>query len=226
MDEILSFFSTLYATRVSSPFICDGLNWRGLSLQDSNLLEAPFTEKEIREAVFDMGCLKSPGPDGMTGEFYKKSWNILKSDLVRVFQDFFKNGVINICSETYICLIPKKKEACRVSDFRPISLITSLYKIISKVLASRLKKVLPSIINDSQMAFVEGRQILDAILTASEAVDEWSLRGRKGVLLKLDLEKAYDKVDWSFLDMIMKLKGFGKRWRKWIWGCLSTLITQ
>ena len=64
------------------------------------------------------------------------------------------------------------------------------------------------------MAFVEGRQILDAILTASEAVDEWSLRGRKGVLLKLDLEKAYDKVDWSFLDMIMKLKGFGKRWRK------------
>ena len=110
----------------------------------------------------------------------------------------------------------------RVNDFRPISLVTSLYKVISKVLATRLKKVLPSIINDSQMAFVEGRQILDAILTASEAVDEWSLRGRKGVLLKLDLEKAYDKVDWSFLDMAMKLKGFGKRWRKWIWGCLST----
>ena len=53
-------------------------------------------------------------------------------------------------------------------------------------------------------------------------LDEWSLKGRKGVLLKLDLEKAYDKVDWSFLDMAMKLKGFGKRWRKWIWGCLST----
>ena len=72
------------------------------------------------------------------------------------------------------------------------------------------------------MAFVEGRQILDAILIASKAVDEWSLRGRKCVLLKLDLEKAYDKMDWSFLDMAMKLKGFGKRWRKWIWGCLST----
>ena len=80
-----------------------------------------------------------------------------------------------------------------VSDFRPISLITSLYKIISKVLATRLKKVL-SIINDTQMAFVEERQILDAILIALEAIDEWSSKGRKGVLLKLDLEKAYDKV--------------------------------
>ena len=72
------------------------------------------------------------------------------------------------------------------------------------------------------MAFVEGRQILNAILIGSKAVDEWSLKGRKGVLLKLDLEKAYDKVDWSFLDMAMELKGFGKRWRRWIWGCIST----
>ena len=107
------------------------------------------------------------------------------------------------------------------SDFRPISL-TSLYKIISKVLATKLKKVLPTIINDSQMAFVVGRKILDAILIASEAIDEWSLKGRKGVLLKLDLDKACDKVDWAFLDMAMKLKDFGKRWRRWIWGCLST----
>ena len=93
-----------------------------------------------------------------------------------------------------------------VIDFRSISLVTSLYKVISKVLATRLKKVLPSIINDSQMAFVEGRQIFYAILFASEPVDEWSLKGRKDVLLKLDLEKVYDKVDWSFLDMTMKLK--------------------
>ena len=73
MDEILSFFSNVYGTWISSPFICDGLNWKGLSSQDSSLLEAPFIEKEIREVIFEMGCLKSPGPDGMTGEFYKKS---------------------------------------------------------------------------------------------------------------------------------------------------------
>ena len=151
----------------------------------------------------------------MIGEFYKKSWNTLNSDLVRVFQDFLKNGIINKkCNETYVCLIPKKKEVAHVSDFRPISLVTYLYKVISKVLATRLKKVLPSIINDSQIALAEGRQILDAILIASEAVDKWSLKGRKGVLLKLNLEKAYDKVDGSFLDMTMKLKGFGKRWRR------------
>ena len=104
-------------------------------------LRSPFIEKEIREAVFEMGCLKSPGPHGMTGEFYKKSWNILKSDLVivRMFQDFFKNGIINRrCNETYVCLIPKKKEVARVSDFKPKSLVTSLHKVISKVLATRL----------------------------------------------------------------------------------------
>ena len=71
------------------------------------------------------------------------------------------------------------------------------------------------------MASMEGRQIFYAILVASDAVDEWSLKGRKGILLKLDLERAYDKVDWSFLD-IVKLKGFGKRWRRWIWGYWST----
>lgn len=80
-----------------------------------------------------MGCLKSPGPNGMTGGFNKKSWNILKSDLVRVFQDFFKNGIIiRRGNNTYVCLIPKKKKVARVNDFKPISLVTSVCKVISK----------------------------------------------------------------------------------------------
>ena len=81
----------------------------------------------------------------------------MKSDLVRVFQDFLKNGIINrICNETYVCLIPKKEGGGCVSDFRLISLVIFLYKVISKALATRLKKVLPSMINDSQTAFVKG----------------------------------------------------------------------
>ena len=89
MDEILRFFSNLYGTKNSYPFISDGLNWRALSSEDSSFLETPFTKKVIREVVFNLGCLKSPSLDGMTRGFYKTSWNILKSDLVRVFQDFF-----------------------------------------------------------------------------------------------------------------------------------------
>ena len=111
MDEILSSFSNLYGTRISSSFICDDLNWKGLCLLDSSLLEVPFTEKEMREAVFEMDYLKSLGRDDMTREYYKKSWNILKSNLVRVLQDFSKTGIFNKrCNETNVCLIPKKEE--------------------------------------------------------------------------------------------------------------------
>ena len=97
----------------------------------------------------------------------------LKSDLVRVFQDFFKNGIINRrCNKTYVSLIPKKKEVVRVSDFIPISLTTSLCKVIPKVLAMRLEKIILSVISNTQLAFMEGRQILDAILIALKAIND------------------------------------------------------
>lgn len=111
--------------------------------------------------------------------FFLKNWSILKADILKVFQDFFQNGVINNrTNETYICLIPMKLRANKVSEFRPISLISSLYKLIAKVLVERLKKVLPHIISDAQTTFVEGRQILGAILIASEVVGEWSTKVR------------------------------------------------
>lgn len=115
-------------------------------------------------------------------------------------RNFLKNGIINRrTNETYICLIPQKKKANKVSDFCPISLISFLYKVIVKGLADRrLKVVLPCIISDCQAAFVQGRQIMDAILVASLTVEDWKLNNNKGFLLKLDLEKAQDKVDWNF----------------------------
>ena len=87
-------------------------------------------------------------------------------------------------NETYIALIPKKYGSCKISDFRPISLVTSLYKIISKVLASRIKEVLDSTISKNQRAFVANRQIIDVVLMANEVVEEVRATGRKGVMLK------------------------------------------
>lgn len=101
----------------------------------------------------------------------KKVWNILRNDLVEVFQDFVQNAlIIKNTNETYICLIPNKAKALKMGEFRPINLISSLYKIISKVLAKRSKKVLLLIIHDAQPPLIKGRQILDAILIASEPV--------------------------------------------------------
>ena len=106
---------------------------------------------------------------------------------------------------TFIAMVPKKSQTFKISDYRPISLVTSLYKIIAKVLSRRLRKVLHETIFGSQGAFVEGRQILDVVLIANEVVDE---KRRSGVVFKIDFEEAYDHVDWGFLDHVLQRKGF------------------
>ncbi|RVW90278.1 Transposon TX1 uncharacterized 149 kDa protein [Vitis vinifera] len=111
----------------------------------------------------------------------------------------------------------------KISDYRPISLITSIYKIIAKVLAGRLRGILHETIHFTQGAFVQGRRILDAILIANEIVDEKKRSGEEGVVFKIDFEKAYDHVSWNFLDHVLEKKGFSPRWRKWMIGCLSSV---
>ncbi|RVW89552.1 LINE-1 retrotransposable element ORF2 protein [Vitis vinifera] len=145
-------------------------------------------------------------------------------DLVRVFAEFHRSGIINQSTNaSFIVLLPKKSISRRISDFRPISLITSLYKIIAKVLAGRLRGVLHETIHSTQGAFVQGRQILDAVLIANEIVDEKRRTGEEGVVFKIDFEKAYDHVSWDFLDHVLEMKGFSLRWRKWMRGCLSSV---
>ena len=113
--------------------------------------------------------------------------------------------------------------AKKISDYRPISLITSLYKIIAKVLAGSLRGILHETIHSTQGAFVQGRQILDTVLIANEIVDEKKRSGEEGVFFKIDFEKADDHVSWDFLDHVMEKKGFNPRWRKWMRGCLSSV---
>ncbi|RVW28776.1 Transposon TX1 uncharacterized 149 kDa protein [Vitis vinifera] len=120
---------------------------------------------------------------------------------------------------TFLVLVPKKGGAEDLKDFRPISLVGSLYKL----LANRIKKVMGKVISKSQNAFVEGRQILDAVLIANEVVDSRLKDNVGGVLCKLDIEKAYDCVSWNFLLVVLKEMGFGERWIKWIDWCISTV---
>jgi len=119
-------------------------------------------------------------------------------------------------------LIPKKKIAEEVKDYRPISMVGSVYKIIAKVLSRRLRAVLPKLIGETQTAFVGGRQILDGALIANEAVNWLKKKKKQGTLLKLDFEKAYDTISWESLDMVLTEMGFGIKWRKWIASCITT----
>ena len=119
-------------------------------------------------------------------------------------------------------LIPKKQNVEDLKDLRPISLVGGLYKILAKVLANRIKRVLGKVISSVQSAFVEGRQILDAVLIANEAVDTFIRRKESGIVCKLDIEKAYDHLSWEFLIQVLDKMGFGKRWVSWVKWCIST----
>ena len=174
-------------------------------------------------AVFQLNKEKAPGLDGFTITVYQECWDVIKEDLMRVFLEFHTNGIINQSTNaTFIDLVPKKSQTFKISNYRPISLVISLYKIIAKVLLGCLRKVLHETIFGSQGAFVEGRHILDAVLIANEVVDEKRRSGEEGVVFKIDFKKAYDHVDWGFFDHVLQRKGFSQKWRSWMRGCLSS----
>ena len=123
---------------------------------------------------------------------------------------------------TWVTLIPKVENPASIEEFRPISMVGSIYKIIAKILSSRLKDVITPLIDESQNAFVKDRQILDGVLIANESL-RWLKKNRiSGALVKIDFQRAYDSINWSFLRKVMEKLGFGRKWISWIMECVSS----
>ncbi|XP_026417057.1 uncharacterized protein LOC113312524 [Papaver somniferum] len=152
----------------------------------------------------------------------RKCWDFMREDIMKVVRDFNKLGTMNWRLKTiFLSLIPKKETVEKVKDFIHIGLMGSVCKMISKVLAERLKSALPYIISDQQSAFIKERQILEFALLANECIDSRIRSGTPGVICKIDFEKAFDHVSWDFVDDVLAKMVFGELWRKCIQGCIS-----
>ena len=180
--------------------------------------EGLITEKECAEALKSMENGKSPGCDGFTVDFYKVFWNDIKSLLVESINFSYEKGILSVDQRRgIITLIPKKnKIRLLLKNWRPISLLNTDYKILTKSLASRLNKVLPSIINLDQTGFLRGRYIGENIRTISDLIEYTSLRNQPGIILLLDFEKAFDTIKWSFIFESLELFNFGPEFIHWI----------
>ena len=185
-------------------------------------MEVRFYEEEVSTVIASLNGEKAPGSDGFPIAFWSFSWEFVKDEVMDFFKEFYeKKKFVRSLTATFLVLIPKKGNVEDIKDYRPISLL-GLYKILAKVLANRLRRVLDKVISPSQNAFVEGRQILDAALIANEAVDSILRRNDGKVVYKLDIERAYDHLNWEFVFEVMRRKGFGQRWLSWITWCMST----
>ncbi|XP_071741242.1 uncharacterized protein [Rutidosis leptorrhynchoides] len=201
----------------------EDLSYPSISAIEAEALEVPILEDEIHEAILECGSSKAPGPDGFNMRFFKKFWDIIKIQLIEAINWFWDTGEISKgCNASFVTLVPKKLVPGGLGDFRPISLIGSYYKIVAKILSNRLQKILPSLVSSGKSAFLKGRFILDGVLIANETIDYLKASRKKGIIFKVDFEKAFDSLNWQFLFEVMKSMGFGRKWVKWIESCLKS----
>ena len=229
IGEILNdFFSSLFSSSNPTEFddVLDCVEPR-VTLDMNAYLTRPFVASEVQTALAQMKANTAPGPDGFPALFYKQYWSKIGAEVLDAVIGVLNSSILpHELNHTFLTLIPKIKCPRRVGDFRPFSLTNVLYKLIAKVLANRLKKFLPQLISETQSAFMSSHLISDNILIAHETLHfmKSKQKGKVGLMaLKLDMSKAYDRVEWSFLENIMATMGFNQRWISLISMCIRSV---
>ncbi|GKE16639.1 putative RNA-directed DNA polymerase, partial [Tanacetum coccineum] len=197
--------------------------FKSISDLQNSFLKRPFEYDEIKKAVWSCTEDKAHGSNRFTFRFIKHFWNLIGDDFTKAVKFFeIEKSIARGCNSSFISLIPKISNPLLPQDFRPISLIGCYYKVLSKLLAIRLESVMSTIISNVQTAFLKDRQITDGPLIINEVISWIKKVNGKLMIFKVDFEKAFDSINWNFIDDIMGQMGFGVKWRHWIYGCLCS----
>ncbi|PWA74759.1 RNA-directed DNA polymerase, eukaryota, Reverse transcriptase zinc-binding domain protein [Artemisia annua] len=178
-----------------------------LTTNEAEAMINRVSDEEIKAAMFQIDDNKAPGPDGFTSCFFKKAWSVIGKDVCNAIREFFETGkLLKEINSTIITLVPKSQNPTKVSEFRPIACCNVLYKCISKILTERMKSCLGKLVSQNQSAFIRpNRNIRDNILLAQEVLKGYDRKeGPKRIALKVDIQKAYDTVNWEFLEDILR----------------------
>lgn len=225
-DYFVNLFSSTHPSQNQWKSVLQHVSYRMTADLNSELTMS-FTVEEVKEAVMQMHTSKAPGPDGLPSGFFQNHWGVVGEQVIRTCLAVLNDGAsIADLNHTVLALIPKIKSPQRVTDFRPISLCNVIYRIIAKVLANRLKRVLNEVISTNQSAFIPNRLITDNVIVGYECLHKLrSCKARKSRLaaMKLDISKAYDRVEWGFLQQMLIRLGFADQWVKLIMDCITTV---
>ena len=182
------------------------------------------TRLEIRNAIFSMKGLKAPGPDGIQPLFYQRFWDTVQNSVCLFVQNCFIKGEFPAhLNKSLITLIPKIENPETINQFRPITLCNVIYKIVTKVIDQRIRPVLDRIIGPFQSSFMPVRQTSDNIITTQEIIHSLMKRKsqKKGLIIKIDLEKAYDRISWRFLKKVLENFNFSRNSVNLIMSCVA-----
>jgi hypothetical protein len=193
-----------------------------VSEPENNQLVQEILEEEIAKAVWSLDPDKAPGPDGFPIRFYHSFWDIIKWDLKKMLNyTLHKHKVGGATNSTFLALIPKESNPSNFSRFHPISLCNSSYKILTKIIATRLTPLLTKLISENQSGFLKDKQKTDNIVLVQEAIHSSKKTKAPGMVVKLDMANAFDQVKHNFLFSILKAYGFSKDFINWIRACIS-----
>ena len=220
IHEQVRFYSDLYSSeqclRTERNQLLDSLT-KTLSEPDSQSCEGDISAKELHKALFDMESNKSPGLDGLTVEFYKEFWDVLYDIFLRLTKEIYQSkAMCNSMKTGLITLIPKKGDLRKLKNWRPISLLNTDYKIITKALANRISNVINSLVSEDQTCCIPGRDIADNVLIMRNIIEYVNDNNRNGYVLKIDQLKAFDRVNHNYIFDVLKKMGFGNEFINWI----------